>query len=175
MTSTFQMQQPFYRPASLTVDTQHAQKYFEDEDNSVLDDNILEHNTIDSGLELSPPMADSRRESFAVGPPLFSPKQEDWQSVEMQSVSSNNPFFDQHSNNPFMRPDHTQNNGFAATANWFGNTSGTCTPLNPFDGTTHGRPNTLHKPWEHVPVTSRRLPVYPHISPERVDDPSAAH
>ncbi|EGU76010.1 hypothetical protein FOPG_08250 [Fusarium oxysporum f. sp. conglutinans race 2 54008] len=177
MTSTFQMQQPFYRPASLTVDTQHAQKYFEDEDNSVLDDNILEHNTIDSGLELSPPMADSRRESFAVGPPLFSPKQEDWQSVEMQSVSSNNPFFDQHSNNPFMRPDHTQNNGFAATANWFGNTSGTCTPLNPFDGVPaeyDANASLFHRPmagptpftnpgnmFPSLPVGSQSIPTSP--------------
>jgi hypothetical protein len=177
MTSTFQMQQPFYRPASLTVDTQHAQKYFEDEDNSVLDDNILEHNTIDSGLELSPPMANSRRESFAVGPPLFSPKQEDWQSVEMQSVSSNNPFFDQHSNNPFMRPDHTQNNGFAATANWFGNTSGTCTPLNPFDGVPaeyDANASLFHRPmagptpftnpgnmFPSLPVGSQSIPTSP--------------
>ncbi|KAJ4173962.1 hypothetical protein NW754_012953 [Fusarium falciforme] len=75
-------------------------------------------------------MADSRRESFAVGPPLFSPKTEDWQSVDMQSVPSNNPFLDQHSNNPFMRLDQNQPNVFAQTANW----SGTCTPLHPFDG-----------------------------------------
>ncbi|QPC66216.1 hypothetical protein HYE67_008447 [Fusarium culmorum] len=133
MSSTFQMQQPFYRPASLTLDTQHAQKYFEDEDSSVLDDNVLDHNTLDSGLELSPPMADSRRDSFAVGHPLFSPKTEDWQSVDMQSVPSNNPFLDQHSNNPFMRLDQTQHNAYA-TANWaFGPSSGACTPLHPFD------------------------------------------
>ena len=138
MSSTFQMQQPFYRPASLTVDTQHAQKYFEDEDNSVLDDSILDHNTLDSGLELSPPMAGSRRDSFAVGQhPLFSPKTEDWHSVDMQSVPSNNPFLDQHSNNPFMRGlDQTQHNAYA-TANWaFGPSSGACTPLHPFDGMT---------------------------------------
>ena len=127
--------QPFYRAAPLTVDTTHAQKYFEDEDNSVLDDNILDHSAIDSGLELSPPMADSRRESFAVGPPLFSPKTEDWQSVDMQSVPSNNPFLDQQSNNPFMRLDQNQPNAFAPQGNaWPINASGSCTPLHHFDG-----------------------------------------
>ncbi|CAM1506926.1 Fc.00g065670.m01.CDS01 [Cosmosporella sp. VM-42] len=134
MASTFPMQ-PFYRAAPLTVDTNHAQKYFEDEDNSVLDDNILDHSAIDSGLELSPPMADSRRESFAVGPPLFSPKTEDWQSVDMQSVPSNNPFLDQQSNNPFMRLDQNQPNAFAPQGNtWPMNSSGSCTPLHHFDG-----------------------------------------
>lgn len=127
--------QPFYRAAPLTVDTTHAQKYFEDEDNSVLDENILDHSAIDSGLELSPPMADSRRESFAVGAPLFSPKTEDWQSVDMQSVPSNNPFLEQ-STNPFMRLDQNQANAYAPHGNtWpLNNSSGSCTPLQPFDG-----------------------------------------
>lgn len=133
MASTFPMQH-FYRSTPLTVDTTHAQKLFDEEDNSVLDDSILDHSGIDSGLELSPPMADSRRESFAVGPPLFSPKTEDWQSVDMQSVPSNNPFMDQHSNNPFMRLDQTQHGAFAAPAsNWSLGGSGSCTPLQPFD------------------------------------------
>lgn len=124
--------QPFYRN-HLTVDTTHAQKLFEEEDNSVLDDNILDHSGIDSGLELSPPMADSRRESFAVGgPPLFSPKTEDWQSVDMQSVPSNNPFMDHHSNNPFIRLDQNQTNFAAPASNW-SLASGSCTPLQPFD------------------------------------------
>lgn len=116
MVSTFPMQS-YYRSAPLTVDTHHAQKYFDDEDNSVLDDNVLEQNAIDSGLELSPPMAESRRESFAVGPPLFSPKTEDWQSVDMQSVPSNNPFLDQPSNNPFARLDQSQPNPFGPSPN----------------------------------------------------------
>ena len=137
-------QQPFYRPANLTVDTNHAQqKYFEDEDKSVLDDGILDRNTIDSGLELSPPMADSRRESFAVSGALFSPKTEDWQSVDMQSVPSNNPFLDQHtsstSNNPFLRVDHGQAHVFGPpAAGWLmghghASGSGAATPFPPFD------------------------------------------
>lgn len=136
MGSTFPMQ-PFYRAAPLTVDTTHAQKYIDEEDNSVLDDNILDHSAIDSGLELSPPMADSRRESFAVGPPLFSPKTEDWQSVDMQSVPSNNPFLDQQSSNPFMRLDQTQPAAFAHQGGiWpLASSSGACTPLqHHFDG-----------------------------------------
>lgn len=133
--------QPFYRAANLTVDTNHAQqKYFEDEDKSVLDDTILDHSAIDSGLELSPPMANSRRESFAVSGALFSPKTEDWQSVDMQSVPSNNPFIDQHSNtsnNPFMRVDQSQAHVFGQQGNgWLmthGSGSGSATPFQAFD------------------------------------------
>ncbi|KAJ6446028.1 basic-leucine zipper domain-containing/DNA binding domain-containingprotein [Purpureocillium lavendulum] len=132
--------QAFYRAANLTVDTSHAQqKYVEDEDKSVLDDTVLDHNTIDSGLELSPPMADSRRESFAVSGTLFSPKTEDWQSVDMQSVPSNNPFFEQpsgNSNNPFMRMDHSQGHAFGQQpgGSWLMSSgSGTTTPFHPFE------------------------------------------
>jgi len=114
---TANMQQPMYRSAALNVDTSHSHKFFED-DNNVLDDNILDNSAIDSGLELSPPMADSRRESFAVsGPPLFSPKTDDWHSVDMQSIPSNNPFFDQTSNNPFMRHEQNLATSLAAPSN----------------------------------------------------------
>lgn len=108
-------QQPLYHSGPLSVDTKHAQKYYEDDDhNAVLDDNILDGSAVDSGLELSPPMVDSRRESLALGgPPLFSPKTEDWHSVEMQSVPSNNPFFEQSNTNPFMRVDQNQGTPFS--------------------------------------------------------------
>lgn len=52
--------------------------------------------TLDASSEHSPDMADSRRESFATGPPLFSPKTEEWQSVDMQSIPSNNPYTADH-------------------------------------------------------------------------------
>ncbi|KAM0332570.1 hypothetical protein ACHAQA_002854 [Verticillium albo-atrum] len=138
MVSAFPMQ-TYYRPTPLTVDTNHAQKYYEDEENhSILDENILDHSGLDSGLEMSPPMANSRRDSFAVGASLFSPKTEDWQSVDMQSVPSNNPFIEpQHSNNnPFMRVNHPQPSPFDPQGNaWsIGNASGSCTPLQQFDG-----------------------------------------
>lgn len=123
--------QPMYRSAALTVDTNQAQKFFDDEDNTVLDDNILDNSAVDSGLELSPPMADSRRESFAIsGPPLFSPKTDDWHSVDMQSIPSNNPFFDQTSNNPFLRPENNLGTGLATPTN----TWGTATPFAQIDG-----------------------------------------
>ncbi|OLN88642.1 hypothetical protein CCHL11_01696 [Colletotrichum chlorophyti] len=135
MVSTYQMPS-FYRPTPLTVDTTQAQKYYEEEDHSILDESILDHSALDSGLEMSPPMADSRRDSFAVGSSLFSPKTEEWHSVDMQAVPSNNPFIEQHSNNPFMRLDHAQPSPFAPQGNaWsLSNTSGACTPLQQFDG-----------------------------------------
>ena len=136
MVSAYPMQ-PFYRQTPLTVDTSHAQKFFDEEDSGILDDNILDHSGIDSGLEMSPPMVDSRRDSFAVSSSLFSPKTEEWQSaVEMQSVPSNNPFLDAHGNNPFMRLEHTQPSAFGPPpSTWsVSNGSGSCTPLQQFDG-----------------------------------------
>ena len=76
--------QPYFNPTNLTVDTK-KHNYFDDEDTGILDDGILDQSAIDSGLELSPPMVDSRRESFG-GASFFSPKMEDFQSVDMQSV-----------------------------------------------------------------------------------------
>lgn len=123
----------YYRPNPLSVDTSNAQKYFEEEDSSLMDDSLLDHNGLDSGLEMSPPMAGSRRDSFAVSSTLFSPKTEDWQSVDMQSVPSNNPFLEPQSNNPFMRMDQSQ--AYAQQGQWnMNHGSGTCTPLQQYDG-----------------------------------------
>lgn len=133
----------------MNVDTSNAQKYFEEEDASILDENILEHSAVDSSLEMSPAM-DSRRDSFAVGASLFSPKAEDWHSVDMQSIPSNNPFIGHqsqqqqqqqqpppHSNNPFFRLNRHDPSPFGPPSNvtWsLGNGSGSCTPLPQFDG-----------------------------------------
>lgn len=122
MVSTLQMQN-YYRQSGLTVDTAHAQqKYFDDED-CILDDSILDQNAMDSGLEMSPNMADSRRESFAVSTTLFSPKNEPWAAVDMESnpsQMSNNPFMDnqmeqqhsqhQHQAQPQAQPQHLNSN-----------------------------------------------------------------
>ncbi|KAK1833790.1 bZIP transcription factor 49 [Podospora conica] len=129
MVTAFSMQS-FYR-TPLTVDTTSnaAHKYFDDED--VLDENILDQGALDSGLEMSPPLVESRRDSFAVSA-MFSPKTEDWSAAEMQSVPSNNPFFDHsHSNNPFMRLEQSQQ---AVYQSWPMTSSGSATPLQTFDG-----------------------------------------
>ncbi|KAJ8132941.1 hypothetical protein O1611_g683 [Lasiodiplodia mahajangana] len=168
MGSTYQQMHAYYRPNPLTVDTSQAQKFFEEDDAGILDDGILDRGTIDSGLEMSPPMGDGRRDSFAVAGALFSPKTEDWQSVDMQSVPSNNPFLEPQNNNPFTRPDHQTHATYGSQNQpWsMGHTSGTCTPVQydgleaTYDGSTSifQRPIPMQTPFSnptgHVPLFS---------------------
>ncbi|CAJ2513829.1 Uu.00g019480.m01.CDS01 [Anthostomella pinea] len=167
MASTFQMQ-AYYRPNPLTVDTAHAQKYFDEEDSGILDDSILDQSALDSGLEMSPPMADSRRDSFAIAGSLFSPKTEDWHSVDMQSLPSNNPFLEpQNNTNPFTRADQSHTSYASQNQQWsMGQGSGACTPLQydgleaTYDGNTSifQRPMPMQTPFSnpgaHVPLFS---------------------
>jgi hypothetical protein len=134
--AAFAMHNNYYRPSTLTVDT-HNQNYFEEDEGSILDENILDHSALDSGLEMSPPMNGSRRDSFAVSSTLFSPKTDEWQHVDMQPMSSNNPFVEQN-NNPFLRVDSQssfqghqdhQGHGWAMS-----NGSGMSTPMQGHDG-----------------------------------------
>jgi hypothetical protein len=129
------MQQSFFR-SPLALDTN--QKFFKQENPAhAFDESAVDHTTLDSGLEMSPHMADSRRESFAAGSSLFSPKTETWDSVEMQSVPSTTGYSEHpNSNNPFMRLDQTQAAAFGAQATPWGmaSSSGTCTPIAQFDG-----------------------------------------
>lgn len=169
MVSALQMQS-FYR-AQVAVDTNAAQNYFEEDSSSTIDDTILDHGALDSGLDMSPHMADSRRDSFAVAPSLFSPKTEDWQSVDMQSIPSNNPFFDPHSNNPFMRLEqHQPPPAYGTQTPWTMSSSGTATPLQAFDGlptefdpnaSLFQRPPTMQTP---TPFGNPggQLPMFPH-------------
>ncbi|KUJ11151.1 uncharacterized protein LY89DRAFT_237772 [Mollisia scopiformis] len=123
----------FYRPSALTVDT-HTQNYFEEDEGSILDENILEQNGLDSGLEMSPPINGSRRESFAVSSALFSPKTDEWHHVDMQPMASNNPFVE-HSNNPFMRVESQSSNYGHQSHGWPINSgSGMSTPMQGHDG-----------------------------------------
>ncbi|KAH8786599.1 hypothetical protein BGZ57DRAFT_161929 [Hyaloscypha finlandica] len=130
--STYPMHN-FYRPSALTVDT-HTQNFYEEDEGSILDDNILDPSAIDSGLEMSPPMDGSRRDSFAVSSALFSPKTDDWQPVDMQRMSSNNPFVEQN-HNPFMRVD-SQSSSYGHQGHGWGmnHGSGMSTPMQAQDG-----------------------------------------
>lgn len=133
----YSMNNNYYRPSSLTVDTHHTHNFFEEDEGSILDENILDHSALDSGLEMSPPMDGSRRESFAVSSSaLFSPKTDEWHHVDMhQPMASNNPFVEQTNNNPFMRMD-SQNSTYGHQSNgWnMGNGSGMSTPMQVHDG-----------------------------------------
>lgn len=125
----------FYRSPALTVDP-HINNYFEDDEGSILDENILDHSSVlDSGLEMSPSMHGSRRDSFAVSSALFSPKTEEWQHVDMQPMASNNPFVEHHNNNPFMRLDsHSSSYGHHGHAWSMSNGSGMSTPMQGQEG-----------------------------------------
>lgn len=157
MVSTLQMQD-YYRQSGLTVDTAHAQHKFFEEEDCIIDESVLDQSALDSGLEMSPTLVDSRRESFAVSTSIFSPKNEPWTAVDMESVPSNNPFMEpqqhvqqpqqpqpHHSNNPFLRMDQPQHphqhqqqqpQPFLSqpTNPWSMNSSGSCTPMAQFDG-----------------------------------------
>ena len=129
--ATFPMHN-YYRPSSLTLDT-HGQNFFEEDEGSILDENILDHSAVDSGLEMSPPLNGSRRDSFAVSSALFSPKTDEWQHVDMQQMPSNNPFVEQN-NNPFMRVDSQSSYGHQNHAWTISNGSGMSTPMQGHDG-----------------------------------------
>lgn len=176
--ATFPMHE-YYRQSSLTVDT-HSQNYFEEDEGSILDENILDHSALDSGLEMSPPMDGSRRDSsFAVSSTLFSPKTDDWQHVDMQPMSSNNPFVE-HSNNPFMRIDSTQSASYGHQGNgWaMSNNSGMSTPMQIHDGLPSEfevaapifqRPMQNQTPFSNP--NSHPLPLFPSANPSSGSSP----
>jgi len=94
---------------------------------------------------MSPPMAGSRRESFAVSSALFSPKTEVWEHVDMQQpMGSNNPFVDQN-NNPFMRVESSTYGHHG----WMSNNSGMSTPMQTHDG--------LPETYENTPIFQRPM------------------
>lgn len=82
-------------------------------------DSYFSPNSLDTPSEHSPNMADSRRESFATGPSLFSPKTEEWQSVDMQSIPSNH-YADQHDASSYLRMDQDNTHSFnpPSTSSW---------------------------------------------------------
>jgi hypothetical protein len=123
----FQMNN-YYPQSQLSIDT-HS-RYFDDDNASILDENILDGSALDSALDMSPPMDASRRDSYAVSSAaLFSPKSEDWH-LDMQT--SNNPFVE-HNNNPFLNPALANTFGQQPHNAWSLDASGACTPMQAFD------------------------------------------
>lgn len=160
-------QHNYFRPSPLTVDT-HTQNYFEEDEGSILDENILDHSALDSGLEMSPPMNGSRRDSFAVSSALFSPKTDEWQHVDMQQqpMASNNPFVEQNNNNPFMRVDSQSSYGGHQGHGWpVSNGSGMSTPM---QGGHDGLPSEFEvnapifqRPMQTPFSGNQQLPLFP--------------
>src|SRR5436305_10581372 len=124
--------QDFHRnPSHLTVDTRYQP--LEDED-GILDDNILESNNLDSGLEMSPMTGSNRRSSFTGSTAIFSPKGEwDFGDRLHTSTTATNPFTIEQNNNPFMRLEAAEAATYGQrTSIWA--ESGQCTPTAICDG-----------------------------------------
>ncbi|KAJ4163367.1 hypothetical protein LMH87_005101 [Akanthomyces muscarius] len=117
-------------------------------------DNFFSPNTLDTSSEHSPHMADSRRESFATGPPLFSPKTEDWQSVDMQSIPSNNTYADHQEATGYLRMDHDNGHGFSApSAGSWGMAAQTSLPqFDPAVAAGFEVPTSIYQNAAHAPM-----------------------
>ncbi|KAI9769585.1 MAG: hypothetical protein M1839_003624 [Geoglossum umbratile] len=140
MTSSFNHMHDFFRPSStLSIDSRHH-NLFDDDESSILDDNILEPG-IESALDMSPL---NRRDSFVDSTTIFSPKVE-WGDFDRDMTvpdrllnASTNPFehHEQQSNNPFMRLEAAQvaAYGHQTTSSWAMEAySGSCTPTAVYD------------------------------------------
>ncbi|KAL9062230.1 MAG: hypothetical protein Q9157_009108 [Trypethelium eluteriae] len=108
---------------------------------------------------MSPASSQFRRESFPASDPdsatIYSPDGGGWDGSSASGLERNsnpsNPFFDPHTNNPFMRMDASQQAvyGQQPSAPWsFENESGTCTPTVPtYDHFGQDFENDNHPPY----------------------------
>ncbi|KAI9831894.1 MAG: hypothetical protein M1819_004616 [Sarea resinae] len=143
-----------FRSQTAALDGKH--KFFEDDDSSILDDNIL-----NDSITMSPHFG-QRRDSFADAAAIFSPKDPGagWgdfdeniiSGPDRHSTASTNPFFEQ-SNNPFMRLEAAQaatygqqNSAWAMEGD-----SGSCTPTAVYEGFPSEYESTLSA--AYVPST----------------------
>ena len=115
-----------------SLDT-HTKNYYEEDEGSILDENILDPSFMDSGLEMSPPMNGNRRDSFEISA-LFLSKADEWQHVDMQLMSPKNSFLDRN-NNPFIRVD-SQSSSYGHQGHGWSmyHGSGMSTPMQAHDG-----------------------------------------
>ncbi|EGX92066.1 bZIP transcription factor, putative [Cordyceps militaris CM01] len=99
-------------------------------------------------------MANSRRESFATGPPLFSPKTEDWQSVDMQSIPSNNPYVDPQDAAGYLRMDHEHSHPYSApsTSSWGMAAQTSLPPFDPAVAAGFEIPASIYQNAAHAPM-----------------------
>ena len=124
----------FHRPSPSSADTK--QRFSEEDESSVLDENILDSYTPDMS-----PLTGNRRDSFTDSNANFSPREDGWSDYTRHDVhapvrvsASTNPFFEQ-SNNPFVRPQASQASAYAQhSSTWaMDGTSGSCTPTAVYD------------------------------------------
>lgn len=129
--------QSFQRGSRLAGDTK--QRLGDDEDDSILDDNILDH----AAPELAQASRIMRRESFTTASSTFSPQESAWADFQFNSdpvsvpstSTSSHPFAEQHGN-PFVRIEVSNEQTFATQpATWLPTGSpGSCTPTTAYDG-----------------------------------------
>lgn len=126
----------FHRPSPSSAETK--QRYSEEDESSVLDENILDSYTPDMS-----PLTGNRRDSFPDSNANFSPREDGWSDYPHHdghapvrvSTGSTNPFFEQ-SNNPYIRPHASQQPTAYAPhgSTWaMDGTSGSCTPTAVYD------------------------------------------
>jgi len=126
----------FHRPSPSSADTK--QRFSEEDESSVLDENILDSYTPDMS-----PLTGNRRDSFTDTNANFSPREDAWSDYAHHDVhapvrvstGSTNPFFEQNNNNPFMRAHASQPTAYGQqSSTWaMDGPSGSCTPTAVYD------------------------------------------
>ena len=125
------------RPSHTINDRRRPNRFIQDDFSSSLDCGVA-----DSASTMSPTSAQFRRPSFPASDPdsatIYSPDGGGWDGPTASGLERNsnpsNPFFETHTNNPFMRMDASQQAvyGQQPSAPWtFESDSGTCTPTVP--------------------------------------------
>lgn len=158
----------FPRQSQLPLDTKR--RIAEDDDDSVLDDNILDR----TSPEMSPDGHLIRRESFADTSSTFSPRDSGWSEFSFSSdptsaqpaQNSSHLFVDQ-GGNTFMRPEVTHSAPYAnQSSTWHSNASpGSCTPTTVYEGFTSDYGNKGIQPTYNNEVVSSEHPsMYPGFS-----------
>lgn len=127
----------FPRQPQLPLDSKR--RVVDEDDDSVLDDNILDR----TSPEMSPDGQLIRRESFADTSSNFSPRDGGWSEFSFNSdpastqpAQNSSHLFVEQGGNGFMRPDVTHNASYVnQSSTWHQNTSpGSCTPTTVYEG-----------------------------------------